>query len=171
MESRREFTEYAKLVNKSYRYKGAVGKLAITPRLIAKMASIYDRILDFGSGTHAIHAHMLNSMGFKVDAYEIGLNWRHGVHVHKPELGIYRWVYMSNVLNVQPDDEKLNEIVKKAKEFLSEDGILVANYPRKPRYSGRSVNEIGYILCNNFTNVNTTFSKGTPMFACWNEYK
>jgi hypothetical protein len=166
-----QFIEYAKFVNRTYRHKGAVGKLAVTPRLVAKIANIDDKILDFGAGTQAMHAHMLRAMGYNVDAYEIGFNWRYGVHVHKPEPGAYRWVYLSNVLNVQPDPEKFEMVVRRAAEFLSEDGVMVANYPKSPRHCNLDGKNMHEALRKSFINITATLVRGTPIFYCWNVVK
>ena len=170
-EGHTEFIEYAKFVNKTYRHKGAVGKLAVTPKLVAKIANLDDKILDFGAGTQAMHAHMLRAMGYKVDAFEIGFNWRYGVHLHKPAPNTYRWVYLSNVLNVQPSPEKLEMVVRRAAGFLADDGVMVANYPRTPRHCGLDGKKLHESLRSSFTNITATLVRGIPIFYCWNVEK
>ena len=170
-EGHTEFIKYVNFVNKTYRHKGSVGKLAVTPRLVAKIASVDDKILDFGAGTQAMHANMLRAMGYKVDAYEIGFNWRHGVHLYKPETKTYKWVYLSNVLNVQPSPEKLEMVVRRAAGFLSEDGVMVANYPKSPRHCGLDGKKLHEALRNSFTNITATLVRGTPIYYCRNVMK
>lgn len=163
-----DFIEYVTVVNKSYRHRGAVGKLAIIPRLVAKMASINDKILDFGSGTHASHVYALRAMGFNVDAWEIGFNWRFGVHTNNPEPRGYNWVYLSNVLNVQPDVGKIEIVIDTASKYMAEKSIFIANYPKKPRYGGIEEDVLHAILSNKFGGrVNKINVRGTPVFYCW----
>ena len=104
---------YANIVTKTARYTGAVGKKAVVPRYVANIASFDDEILDFGSGSKAIHVQMLKNQGFNVTAWDLGKNFVKGIHSPDALKRQYDIVYASNVLNVQPSRKYLDIIVKK----------------------------------------------------------
>jgi hypothetical protein len=129
--------EEIKIVNKTARSNGVVGKKAILPRYIINHPWMHGcKILDFGSGPKAIHTNMLKELGMDVTPYEIGDNKKSDIHIEyktsevEAEFGL---VFASNVINVQPSYAALRETLGMMHAFLKEDGICLFNFPSSPR--------------------------------------
>jgi hypothetical protein len=88
-------------------------------------------ILDYGAGRKALHTKKLQSLGYNVYAYEIGDNWKKGIHQVKylSTHGDYDLVYASNVINVQPSLSCLMETLREIKLAVNPKGLFVCNYP------------------------------------------
>lgn len=139
-------TEYAKLVNGTYRATGSVGPKAVVPKYVRAIAFVEDRILDFGAGRSGLHARQLREVGYHVDAYDIGNNVS-GLHLwSRPGIRDYDIVYASNVLNVQPSEELVRKVLGEIKSYVKPFGKVVLNYPKEPRYSNLTTDEFVQIL-------------------------
>lgn len=119
--------------NKTYRYNGAIGRRAITPRYVRDTVAGCERILDYGAGTHAIHAAELRAMGLNVTAHEFGANQVPGVHEPGALERVYDVVYASNVLNVQPSMDALLRTLREIRHATMPGGRAIMNYPAQPR--------------------------------------
>lgn len=135
--------DYYKLVNKTDRSKGgAVGDNPIVPRWVLNNVKPNLKILDFGAGKTARHAQTLRDYGFTdIDATDIGDNFVPGVHV-LPKYQDYDVVYLSNVLNVQPTEQHVHEVLIKAHTLTKNGGRVVFNYPQSPRKSNMKLSSI-----------------------------
>lgn len=136
--SRSIFTkEEIEIANKCYRATGAVGKRAVVPKYVAKIATKEDRILDFGAGTRAIHAIDLKILKLDVTPYDFGRNVLDGIHVRNAiHIKKYDIIYASNVLNVQCSKSMLGRTLGQIKKALKKTGTFVFNYPSVPRKAG-----------------------------------
>lgn len=125
--------------------KGAVGGLAITPKLVPMIEGVTKKtsILDFGSGKNAPHAQTLAEQGYNVTAYDFGSNLTK-VHDPKALSRTYRLVYASNVLNVQCSEEMFNCTARQLALATRKDGMLLANYPSDPRYWVEGGKKVGW---------------------------
>lgn len=164
---------YLKTVNSTCRSSGAVGGLALVPRVVPAYARKSDRILDFGAGTNAVQAMGLRAKGYNVTAYEIGNNFNPVYHDSSALKRKYAVVYASNVLNVQPSRVYLNAVLDAVAGVLKADGLFIANYPASPRKcEGLGVAELAGILNRHFSIVQRV--KGTkdvpkistPLWVC-----
>lgn len=133
-------------MNKTCRNSGAVGANAIVPRYILTEANKTVRILDIGAGSGLIHVKKLREAGFsRVDGYEIGANITPD-HILAPPLAYYHIVYLSNVLNVQPDADHIKATLLFAAAHLVDGGVCLFNYPKTPRYSNTVIWDIGQFV-------------------------
>ena len=146
--------DYYRLVNATSRSSGAVGSLAIVPRVVPAYARKSDKILDFGAGKDAVQTMGLRAQGYDVTAYEVGGNFNPFIHDKNALNTKYDVVYCSNVLNVQPTRRYLDLLLTTIKKVLKRDGLLIANYPSGPRKcDGLGVVELESILNRNFSDV------------------
>jgi hypothetical protein len=91
------------------------------------------KVLDFGAGKKATHTFRLRELGFDVDAYEWGSNYRVGIHSFVLDK-TYDVILMSNVLNTQPTKCCLRYTLCRVFEsFCNEKTVVLANYPAEPR--------------------------------------
>lgn len=93
-------------------------------------------ILDWGCGKGAKAAVELKGEGFKVLAYDIGKN-RDTIPIHMKagNSDEFRLVILSNVLNVQPTAEQVEEVLNLAWARVVRGGYLILNYPIAPRHN------------------------------------
>jgi hypothetical protein len=117
----------------SSRAGGAVGGDPLAYRVARTLILPHHSILDFGSGSHAVHTGKLRAAGHNVTAHDY-----HAVAgLHDPDAlkRRYDMVIASNVLNVQDDARQLatslNDI---ANSVNPAGGMAVANFPHQPRY-------------------------------------
>lgn len=156
--------EYTKLVNKTSRRKGAVGKDPLCYRyardLLSNLPPADIDILDFGCGKGATHAQALQewlnnyppyaTYSKRVWAYDIGANspQKEDNYITTFPYHSYDMVILSNVLNVQPDPDLVVGVLNQAWKFVKPGGGLVVNYPHNPRYSGMHYGEVSSLIHN-----------------------
>ncbi len=160
-EAMRYTEEETAALNKTCRSQGAIGKRAKVPRLVVIWAKLSDRILDYGAGKDALHAIHLRNLGYKVDAYDIGKNFNQCLHISLGELYAaeqYDCVYASNVLNVQPNREGIDNVLDQCHAVLKPGGMFIFNYPKTPRKSSITEKELVSITAFNFTGGTNTAS-------------
>jgi len=122
------------IANKTCRKTGGVGgKPALVPRIVKDIAEPEHTILDFGAGTHAVHAQDLRAAGLNVTAHDFGSNVIVGLHDPKALRRKYDIVYASNVLNVQNDDEMLSKTLNQIAKATKPKGRAILNLPIDPR--------------------------------------
>jgi SAM-dependent methyltransferase len=117
---------------KSARSKGPIGKNAILPRIIPQLANKNEKILDFGCGKDMIHVKKLREQGYDVEGYDFSLPESYETICGKR----YDVIYLSNVLNVQSNEEMLEDLYEIVWKCLKPNGCVVVNYPYSPRYLG-----------------------------------
>jgi hypothetical protein len=141
------------MMNRTSRARGAVGAKAKVPRVVQQLAKPTHRILDFGAGHEAAQTQSLRSAGFQsVDAYDIGANQREGLHVANPQGG-YDIVFASNVMNVQPDAERIIRVAQFCKGQLRKGGTFVCNFPKDPRKNNLKDRDFLALIQKVFRNV------------------
>lgn len=143
--------DYVKLVNKTSRHSGAVGKDPVCYRELDNILFLQPddtypiRILDYGCGKNGTTRGIIfvDRHPKKIKhyiPYDIGNNRpqvdeeslrKLAEHLSQP----FDIVILSNVLNVQPDWRKLDEVLFHAWSYVKDRGRLLVNYPAKPRYS------------------------------------
>ena len=144
-----------KALNKTSRSGGAVGQKAIVPRytisrLLREPDGKSKAILDYGSGYPPYYTKLMLDLGFTdVTPWDIGDN--HPYDCPDPlVLDEYalRWfdrydvIMASNVLNVQPDLDRVMQVFHELHMLLKPRGFVVMNYPRIPRKAGLSDKEM-----------------------------
>lgn len=135
--------EEIEIANKTFRHTGAVGKNAITPRIIEQLFSPEDNlsILDYGAGTIAAHAVYLRTKGYRVTAHEFGNN----INSLHDEFALdkkYDIIYASNVMNVLSSEKMIKNVLQEFKASMKETGVTIVNYPTSPRKLNLSTGEM-----------------------------
>lgn len=121
--------------NKTSRGAGNVSAKAITPKYVLENVAKDSTILDFGSGSKALHSQMLRENGFKkVTSYEFGINVDPLLHDPNALKRKYQVVFASNVLNTQGNDAMLNSTLKQIANSTEKNGQAIFNLPLEPRY-------------------------------------
>lgn len=121
--------------NKTSRGAGNVSAKAITPKYVLENVSKESSILDFGSGSKALHSKMLRDNGFKnVTAYEFGNNIDPKLHDKNALSKKYKVVFASNVLNTQGSDAMLDSTLRQIANSTEKNGQAIFNLPLEPRY-------------------------------------
>lgn len=128
-------------------------KTTAVDQVIRNFITKQDKVLDFGSGRHALQALKLQQEGYQVTAYDFGSNCVPGVHDPKALSHRYDIVYASNVLNVQSSVEMLCETISQTRSVLRRSGRVIANYPKEPRMLGYSEERMLKELCKYFRSV------------------
>lgn len=154
----KQFEDYSPeevaMMNKTSRSgRGAIGSNAKVPRVVMQIASTAEKILDFGAGKDAAQTQALRAQGYQhVDAYDIGVNQKEGLHVANPAGG-YDVVFASNVMNVQPDGQRIIKVAQYCRSQLRKGGTFVCNFPKDPRKSGLKDREFLGLMQKVFQNV------------------
>jgi hypothetical protein len=169
-----------KKVNGTARSKGCVGKNAVVPAMIAhtlrRLAldghNLRGRhILDYGSGKVPRHAMDITAKtGVKIDAYDIGTNFVEGVHV-KPKARQYDLIYASNVINVLPSKGATVDALREMKSFCSKVGVIVFNYPKKPRHAGLDIDDIAKLVFIVFDGYRVHYEPSVNTFSVYRPSK
>lgn len=147
--------DYVALVNKTSRSRGAVGGNSLVLRTVLSLPFLNATILDYGAGKDAIQTKRLREEGYRnVTAYEIGENFNPELHDPKATEFVYDIVMASNVLNVQPDVERLRDVIEDLANCTRFVGLCVVNYPSGPRKAGLSLEEVLELLREKFAYVN-----------------
>ena len=158
-----------KLMNKTARSGGAVGKKAIIPRYIINHPWMHGyRMLDFGAGPKALHTKMLREQGMQVDCFDIGDNYVPGVHIldNGQGFGSYDLVFASNVINVQPTVECLMKTLEKMSFYTG--NICIFNLPDSPRKLPDLTKEkMMEYACKVFKCVMLENYDGHKVFSCY----
>ena len=138
------------IMNRTARYKGAVGLKALVPGVIDTM--IYNtpswlrlNILDYGAGREAIHCNKLKDTWknkIAIEAWDIGDNYM-GSEFHTEQFlyNHYDIVYASNVFNIQPSVDGIQQVFLECMRALRPDGKFVFNYPTN-RHSSITKNQL-----------------------------
>lgn len=126
------------IANRCARSAGAVGAMPIALKHLMMMhASPYEagQVLDFGAGPMANHTAFMRSNGYKVTAYDFGLNLneRHDSDALDRKYDI---VMAANVLNVQASAAAMARTIAEIAEAVEPGGVAVFNYPESPRKLG-----------------------------------
>ncbi|MCA9667490.1 MAG: methyltransferase domain-containing protein [Myxococcales bacterium] len=162
---RRFSSKEMRIANLTSRSHGAVGKNAITPRVVRQGLAKQETVLDFGAGRDALHAQTLRSLGYKVTAHEFGDNAVPGVHDPKALERRYDVVYASNVLNVQSSRGMLDRTLAQIAGTVKPGGRFVGNYPGSPRKSGLKPSQVKSLLLKHFGEVRRVAgTSGAPVW-------
>jgi len=156
-----------KIMMKTARSSGAVGKGAILPNFIASIPALKQHtILDFGCGKKAIHVEMLREKGYQF-VYGYDLSPVENPNYTVSDLKGIPWhlVYASNVLNVQPSFTALQCTICRIAD-LARFGVVYLSYPKTPRKLGLSVEEMQNILSPFFNYTSNFKLKNTVIFKC-----
>ena len=163
--------EQIKLVNKTARSKGTIGRNAILPKYIIENFE-FDKvgnILDFGAGKNIIHTKALRDKGYLVDAYDIGDNFIKGVHTEIKDQK-YDIIFASNVINILPNLVSIIEVIGLIYYLLDEDGCTLFNFPKNPRKLEISDDDFKELLYHFFNAVRIEKYNSTKIFICRREY-
>jgi len=125
---------YTKFVNATYSKPFSMRQAL--PKIVMEHTKKTDKILDFGAGKDIFGTKMLRENGFNCTAWEIGENFNPQVHdYHALDHREYDVVFASNVLNVQPDETSVVEILSDVQYVLKDGGLFFCNFPKKPRHN------------------------------------
>jgi hypothetical protein len=137
------------------------------PKVVEILAVEKDiTILDFGAGKDAYGTIYLRDRGFDCTAYEIGINFVPGIHDDKALTRKYDVVFASNVLNVQPTEKCVIEVLLKIQSLLLEGGMFVCNFPTKPRHNGMTTGMIESVLRLGFRGGVSRVINSSPAWRC-----
>ena len=158
-------------MNKTARSSGAVGRNAIIPRYIINHPWMHRmKMLDFGAGPKAIHTQALRRQGMDVTPYEIGENAVPGFHLVNwlDNQDAFKLVFASNVVNVQPNMECLEQTLKQMAFFTHPDGLCVFNFPNEPRkMEGLTKKILMEVAGRCFKSVMVENYDGHMIFSCY----
>ena len=160
--------EEIQAVTKTARSSGAVGPKAKVPRLVKEITyDLKDWILDYGSGRRAMHTILLREMGYcNARAYDFiqGSN-EDNLFVEDLYATKGKWdiIFASNVLNVQISEQMLDRTLNEVWYLMHPFSIFVANYPKSPRKTDLSIEDIHTKLHTGFRRVCTTHE---DIFVC-----
>ena len=162
--------EQIKIMNKTARSKGLVGKNAVLPRYIMKYFKWdeWGTILDFGAGSNIIHTKMLReakNCAYQVEAYDIGDNFIKGVHT-EIENQEYDIIFASNVMNILPSIKIMRETIGFIHNLLEADGCALFNFPKSPRKLNISDCDFKDLLYGSFETVKIVKYNTTKIFVC-----
>lgn len=139
--------EYIKIANRTSRVSknSMIGKNAVVPKFVEKIANKDDSILDYGAGKYPLHKFKLKEMGFDVKSHDFGNNFN---DMHDSDALNYKYdiVYASNVLNVQSTIDMLMTTLKEIINLMKYNSIFIANYPKEPRKMNLSIIDLKNIL-------------------------
>jgi len=155
---------YTRLVNQTY--SKMCSKKQTLPKIIEQIAKKGDKILDFGAGKDAFGTKYLRESGFDVTAHEIGENFVEGLHDPDALESYYDVVFISNVLNIQPDVPRLLDILSDAKARVNVGGMLVCNFPVKPRHNDATTDFVETALRLAFNKNIQKIKNYSPTWMC-----
>lgn len=155
---------YVRLVNQTY--SKMCSKKQTLPKIIEQIAKKGDKILDFGAGKDAFGTKYLRKSGFDVTAHEIGENFVDGLHdLNALEL-YYDVVFISNVLNIQPDVPRLLDVISGVKSCLNVGGKFICNFPVKPRHNDATTDFVETALRLAFNRNVERIKNHSPTWVC-----
>lgn len=165
-------TEEKEMMMKTARASGAVGANAVLPRVLRTMIDGGFKVLDFGSGPNAVQTMALRDEGFNVLAHDINpvkTTWH--IEPHVSYHYYFDAVFASNVLNVQPDAQCIEDVVREVWHYVGRYSFALFNYPASPRKSGLTTAEIDAKLKEQFMDVERIrqiddWKISTPVWKC-----
>lgn len=155
---------YVKLVNATY--SKMCSRKQTLPKIVEQIAKKGDKILDFGAGKDAFGTNYLRESGFDVTAHEIGENFVEGIHDSNALDSYYDVVFASSVLNIQPDVPRILEVISDAKARLNIGGMLVCNFPVKPRKNDATTDFVETALRIAFNKNIQKIENHSPTWMC-----
>jgi len=90
-------------------------------------------VLDYGAGPEAMHTAALRELGLAVTAWEIGENFREGVHDPEALSRRYNVVLASNVLNTASRWVDVLAMLDELGRAVLPGGRVIVNLPAEPR--------------------------------------
>jgi hypothetical protein len=170
--------EQIKAMNRTARYKGAVGKNALVPLVCHDQISFSIKkhliVLDYGAGREAIHCEQLQTAypNITIHAWDIGDNYMGSpFHVEELEMNKYDIVYASNVFNIQPTFEAIQYIFHEINELLVDGGIFIFNHAITPRHFKITTNQLEDISLLYFLRGSRRNNTLFLMFKPFNDYE
>lgn len=158
-------------MRRTARKSGAVGNRAVVPQVAHKIAlneTGFDRVLDYGCG-HGQHVEAGRALGLCVAGYDLSNAAWVDSTVLQP--GGYDVCYASNVLNVQPDLERVGLLLTELCGYVRPGGYVVVNLPASPikfGLSGRAaVDAVDSMLRCQFSFVNWNSAKRVWICKRW----
>ena len=156
---------YEHFVNKTY--SKAFSPNQTLPKVVEILVTKKDiAILDFGAGKDAYGTIYLRDRGFDCTAYEIGDNFTPGIHDDKALTRKYDVVFASNVLNVQPTEKCVIEVLLKIQTLIADGGMFVCNFPTKPRHNGMTTGMLESVLRLGFKGGVSRVINSPPAWRC-----
>jgi 2-polyprenyl-3-methyl-5-hydroxy-6-metoxy-1,4-benzoquinol methylase len=154
--------EYTIFVNKSYSKQFSKNQYIV--KVLPNYINCEDTILDFGAGTDTFGAKTLHEKGYNVTSWDIGKNTVPGNHSVDALDKKYDVIVCSNVLNIQPSEKDVVNLLSLLSNLLDIGGRLFCNFPRKPRYNGYTTKRLETTLQMLF--VVKTLAKDPPAWIC-----
>jgi 2-polyprenyl-3-methyl-5-hydroxy-6-metoxy-1,4-benzoquinol methylase len=156
-------SDYVKGVNKTY--SKTFSKRQFIPKILPKYIEKDKSILDFGAGLDAFGTMALREKGYKVTAYDIGMNFNPAIHDSKALSRKYDVIFCSNVINVQPSGAAIMRLLTSLKKRLKTGGKIIFNYPASPRKSNVTVSDIDTYVRRHFSQV-SRIASSPPTWMC-----
>lgn len=155
---------YTKLVNAPY--SKMCSQKQTLPEIVEQIAKRGDKILDFGAGKDAFGTKYLRYHHYDCTAYEIGKNFVEGLHDPKALDSHYDVIIVSNVLNIQPDISRILDIISDVKACLNVGGMLICNFPAKPRKNDATTDFVETALRLAFNKNVQKVENTSPTWVC-----
>lgn len=139
------------------RARGNVGQdPTLVTRALMERVAPHERILDYGAGKGARQTQLLRDAGYQsvtpTDLPE-SIALSEGLLESIAPGTTYDTVMASNVLNVQPHREALEETLREIVAYLRPEGRALLNYPASPRNPGLTPRELDTLLRAYFREV------------------
>ena len=138
-----ENPNYESFVNSTY--SKPFSPRQILPKYVIEQAQKMKKgckILDFGAGRDIFGTKIVRDAGFECTAWEIGKNFDKELHDYHALKGNYDIVFASNVMNVQPTQEDVIDVLQDARNCVKYEGYFFCNFPKKPRHC--DMNDMGF---------------------------
>lgn len=136
----------------------------VTTRYILKNIGRHASIVDFGAGKFQSQTRILRNNGHTVYPYDIGGTGR---KVNRSFYNSPTILMASNVLNVQPNMDRLYETLKTMDSFSPK--MILANYPAQPRKLDLTLDEMNDTL-GRMDNYTVTFTRKKDNLIILNRY-
>lgn len=120
---------------------------------------------DFGAGKYMSEVSYHRDQGRNWTGHDVGANitpQHNQEELNKPKSK--KLITMGNVVNTLPNQKVVHSVISQAKGMMRDDGVLIVNHPREPRYHEEDI-PFHDILKSHFGSVEK--SKGN-VFVCKN---
>lgn len=148
--------QYIAQVNRTY--SKSFSKRQMLPKIIIKKGLPTSlSVLDYGAGKDLYGTELLRTYFDNVTAYDIGCNYIEGLHTLKALYFKYDIIMMSNIINSQPDEDSVINVLKEGWMALKKGGCIFCNLPLTPRKNTVNEKTLHELMGSMFGNVSIDY--------------